>query len=302
VGHDHSQTNAATHQWRLIVALGLSLVVLVAEVVGGLLIGSLALLADAGHVLTDVAGLGLALAAIQYARRPTSDRRTWGHLRVEILAAALNACVLSVVGVLVLIEAVRRWDHPPHVHGVPLLAVATLGLVTNTIALVVLRSGATESLNVKGAYLEVLGDLVGSGAVVVAAIIISTTGWQRADVVAAGLVGLVVLPRAFLLLRETIDVLMLATPRDVELDDVRRHVLELPGVVDVHDLHAWTITSGMRVLSAHIVVEPAALAGNGHGVLLDQLAGCLADHFDVEHSTFQLEPAEHAAHEEGAHP
>jgi cobalt-zinc-cadmium efflux system protein len=304
VGHNHTHapTSAATHQWRLALALGLSLVVLAAEVIGGLLIGSLALLADAGHVLTDVAGLGLALAAIQYARRPPSAKRTWGYLRVEILAAALNACVLSVVGVLVLIEAVRRWHQPPHVSGLPLLAVATLGLITNAIALAVLRTGAAESLNVRGAYLEVLGDLLGSGAVVVAAVVIITTGWARADVVAAGLVGLVVLPRAFLLLRETVDVLMLATPRDVELEDVRRHMLDVTGVLDVHDLHAWTITSGVRVLSAHVVVEPSVLGGNGQGIVLDRLVACLADHFDVEHSTFQLEPAEHAAHEEGIHP
>jgi cobalt-zinc-cadmium efflux system protein len=296
------EVDSALRLWQLALALGLSFIVLIAEVAGGLLLGSLALLADAGHVLTDVAGLGLALGAIRYARRPPTARRTWGSMRVEILAAAINACVLSVVGALVLIEAFRRWEHPPQVTGLPLLAVASLGLVTNAIALSVLRTGAAQSLNVRGAYLEVLGDLLGSGAVVVAAIVITTTGWARADVVAAALVGLIVLPRAFFLLRETIDVLMLATPRDVELDDVRRHMIDIAGVIDVHDLHAWTITSGMRVLSAHVVVEPAVICANGLGILLDELGGCLAEHFDVEHSTFQIEPPEHAGHEEGVHP
>ncbi len=300
--HTHVPTSGATHQWRLVLALCLSLTVLVVEVVGGLIIGSLALLADAGHVLTDVAGLGLALAAIRFAQRPPTARRTFGYLRLEILAAAVNAVVLSIVGVWVIIEAVRRWSDPPHVNGWPIVAVASLGLVANAIALVVLRAGARESLNVKGAYLEVFGDLIGSGAVVIAGLIIALTGWVRVDSLAAILVGLVVLPRAYLLFRETAEVLMLSTPRDVELGDVRQHILDVPGVLDVHDLHAWTITSGVRVLSAHVVVEPAALGGGGHGVMLDRLGGCLADHFDVEHSTFQLEPAEHAAHEEGAHP
>src|SRR3954471_21517991 len=261
--HTHVPTSGATHQWRLVLALCLSLTVLVVEVIGGLVIGSLALLADAGHVLTDVAGLGLALAAIRFAQRPPTARRTFGHLRLEILAAAVNAVVLSIVGVWVIVEAVRRWSDPPDVNGWPIVAVASLGLVANAIALVVLRAGARESLNVKGAYLEVFGDLVGSAAVVVAGLIIALTGWVRVDAIAAILVGLVVLPRAYLLFRETADVLMLSTPKDVALDDVREHILEVPGVIDVHDLHAWTITSGVRVLSAHVVVEPSALGGGG---------------------------------------
>jgi len=302
VGHGHDVSAGQQHRWRLAVALGLSLVVLLVEVVGSAVLGSLALLADAGHVLTDVAGLGLALTAISFGKRPPTPRRTYGHQRLEILAAAFNACVLSVVGVIVVIEAVRRWGSPPTISGSALLAVACVGLVASTAALLVLRSGSRESLNVRGAYLEVLSDLLGSAAVVVAAIVILLTGWYGADTLAAVLIGAIVLPRAFFLLRDTVDVLMLATPRDVELEQVRRHVRDVPGVLDVHDLHAWTITSGMRVLSAHVVVEPDALAGEGHGVMLDRLGECLAEHFDVEHSTFQLEPAEHAAHEQGSHP
>ena len=283
-------------------ALCLSLTVLVVEVIGGLIIGSLALLADAGHVLTDVAGLGLALAAIRFAQRPPTARRTFGHLRLEILAAAVNAVVLSIVGVWVIVEAVRRWSDPPDVNGWPIVASrASAWWRTPS------RSSSCEPAPARASTSrapisrcsETSSDRAPSSS---RGLIIALTGWVRVDSLAAILVGLVVLPRAYLLFRETADVLMLTTPKDVELDDVRQHILDVPGVLDVHDLHAWTITSGVPGLSAHVVVEPSALGGGGHGVMLDRLGGCLADHFDVEHSTFQLEPAEHAAHEEGAHP
>ncbi|HLZ37101.1 MAG TPA: cation diffusion facilitator family transporter, partial [Mycobacteriales bacterium] len=262
---------------------------------------SLALLADAGHMLTDAAGLGLALLAAVFAGRPATPERTFGYLRAEILAAVLNAVLLIAVAVYVLVEAVRRLVEPPEIaHGLMLL-VALVGLAANTASLLLLRPGSTESLNLRGAYLEVLGDLLGSAAVVVAALVIRFTGFLRADAVASALIALLILPRTWRLLRDATDVLLEATPKGVDLAEVRDHMMAVPGVLDVHDLHAWTITSGVPVLSVHVVVEGASLADAGGGPVLDQLGACLADHFDVEHCTFQLEPAGHREHEPDHH-
>jgi cobalt-zinc-cadmium efflux system protein len=182
-----------------------------------------------------------------------------------------------------------------------MLAFAAIGLVANLVSLFVLRSGADKSLNVKGAYLEVFGDLLGSIAVIAAAAVIATTGWQAADPTASVLVALMILPRTWTLLREAVDVLLEATPKDIDLDEIRHHILTTPGVTDAHDLHVWTITSGMPVLSVHVTVEDAVLADGAGGQILDRLGACLQDHFDVEHCTFQLEPAGHAEHEHPTH-
>jgi cobalt-zinc-cadmium efflux system protein len=273
----------------------------VVEVIGARVTGSLALLADAGHMFTDVAGISLAVLAVTFAARPATPERSFGYYRLEILAAVVNAVLLLGIAVLVLVEAWRRWMEPPGVDGRVMLLFAAVGLVANIIGLLVLRGGAKESLNVKGAYLEVLGDLLGSGAVILAAGVIAVTGWLRADPVASALVALMILPRTWILLREAVDVLLEATPKGIDLAEVRRHVLDTPGVVDAHDLHVWTITSGMPVLSVHVVVDDRAWQeGGGEGVL-DALGSCLADHFDVEHCTFQLEPAGHAEHEHAQH-
>ena len=229
------------------------------------LTGSLALLADAGHMFTDVAGLLLAVLAITFAALPATPQRTFGYYRLEILAAVINAVLLFGVAVWILVEAVRRWANPPDVEGGLMLVFATIGLVANIAGLLILRRGAEHSLNVKGAYLEVLGDLLGSVAVIVAAIVIATSGWLRADPLASILVALLILPRTWTLLREAIDVLLEATPKNVDMDAVRQHILETEGVLDAHDLHAWTITSGMPVLSAHVVVTDHALADGGAG-------------------------------------
>ncbi len=299
-GHGHgAQSAGGQHRSKLLVVLGITAVVLVAELVGSWLSGSLALLADAGHMFTDVAGVGLAVLAVTFASRPATAKRTFGYYRLEILAAVVNAVLLFGIAVFILFEAWGRWQNPTQVEGGVMLVFAAVGLVANVVGLLILRPGASESLNVKGAYLEVLGDLLGSVAVLVAAGVIALTGWQRVDPLASVLVALMILPRTLALLRDAVDVLLEGTPKGIDLEQVRQHILTAAGVVDAHDLHAWTITSGMPVLSVHVVVDDATLAG-GTGPILAELAGCLDEHFDVEHSTIQIEPAdmapEHAVH------
>jgi cobalt-zinc-cadmium efflux system protein len=295
-GHGHSAAGA--HRGRLLAVFGLATAVLVAQVAGGVLSGSLALLADAGHMLVDAAGIGLALLAIRFAARPASGTKTFGYYRVEILAAVGNAVLLLTVAALVLIEAAQRLASPPPVASGTMLAVAVAGLAANAVSLWVLHGGQAASLNLRGAYLEVLGDLLGSVAVIVAAVVISLTGWRLADPVASAAIGLLILPRTWALLREAVDVLLEATPKGVDLHHVRAHILAVAGVTDCHDLHAWTITSGMPVLSAHVVLADGADPGR----VLDALGACLAGHFDIEHSTFQLESPEHREHEHAFHP
>ncbi|MGH2655489.1 MAG: cation diffusion facilitator family transporter [Actinomycetota bacterium] len=288
---------ARTYRGRLLVVLAITGTVLVAEVVGGLVTGSLALLADAAHMFTDVAGISLALLATWIAHRPASRGRTFGLYRVEILAAAVNAVLLFGVAAVVLWEAWRRLSEPPEIASGLMLAVATVGLVANAVSLWLLRSAQKESLNMRGAYLEVLGDLLGSAAVIVAAVVIATTGFHQADALASVVIGLMILPRTWRLLREAVDVLLEATPKGVDLSEVRQHILSTPGVEDVHDLHAWTITSGMNVVSAHVVLRKGATGR----VVLDELCACLSKDFDIEHSTFQLESPDRRLLEEVAH-
>jgi cation diffusion facilitator family transporter len=303
-GHTHTHshgTATGAQRRRLGGVLGLTLLVLVAEVVGAALSGSLALLADAGHMATDAAGIALALGAVTLAQRPARGRRTFGWQRIEILAAVANGLLLVAVAVYVLVEAIRRIGHPPDIGSGLMLVIAAVGLVVNLGSLAVLHRGREESLNIRGAYLEVLGDALGSVAVIVAAVVIATTGWTAADVVASVAIGFLVLPRAWHLLREAFDVLLEAAPKDVDLDDVRAHITGVDGVLGVHDLHAWTITSGLPVLSAHVVVSEAALADGHGGRILDALCVCLGEHFDMEHCTFQLEGEAHADHEAPVH-
>lgn len=294
----HGTGSAATaHRGRLAAVLGLSLTVLVVEVAGAIASNSLALLADAGHLLTDVSGMGLSLLAIWFAgRTPTSDR-TFGYLRLEMIAAVANAVLLFGVAAFILFEAWQRLSEPPAVASALMLAVALVALAANAVSLFMLRSAQRESLNMRGAYLEVMGDFAGSAAVIVAAIVIALTGWAGADPVASVLIGLLILPRTFALLREATDVLLEATPKGVDMDHVRRHILDAPGVVDCHDLHAWTITSGMNVVSAHVILAEGADPAE----VLDALCACLSDDFDIEHSTFQLETADRRRLEERSH-
>ncbi|MGW0823445.1 cation diffusion facilitator family transporter [Streptomyces sp. NPDC002845] len=304
-GHDHGHahgapttgTAAAAYRARLRVALSITLTVMVVEVVGGVVADSLALIADAAHMATDALGLGMALLAIHFANRPYSEKRTFGYARAEILAALANCLLLLGVGGYVLYEAIERFIAPAETRGGLTVVFALVGLVANMISLTLLMRGQKESLNVRGAFLEVAADALGSLAVLISAVVVMATGFQAADPIASLVIGLMIVPRTVKLLRETLDVLLESAPKGVDMAEVRAHILALPGVEDVHDLHAWTITSGMPVLSAHVVVGSGTLDAIGHEKMLHELQGCLGDHFDVEHCTFQLEPSGHAEHE-----
>lgn len=296
MGHNHGSA-AAAHRGRLTAVLALSLTILAVELVGAAIANSLALLSDAGHVLTDVVGMALALAAIWFAQRPATSGRTFGYLRLEILAAVASAGLLLLIGLVVLVAAWRRLSEPPTIESGAMLAFALVGLGANSISLGLLRRAQADSLNMRGAYLEVLGDLAGSAAVIVAAVVIRLTGWTWADVAASVAIGLLILPRTLSLLRDATNVLLEATPKGVDMDHVRAHILDAPGVADCHDLHAWTITSGVNVVSAHVVLAEGADAT----AALTALSTCLADDFDIEHSTFQLETEDRRRFEERSH-
>jgi cobalt-zinc-cadmium efflux system protein len=294
---DANGSAAAAHRGRLVAVLVLSLAILAVEIVGGIVSNSLALLADAGHMLTDVAGVGMALLAIWFAGRSPTNGRTYGYLRVEILAAVTNAFLLFGLAAFILFEAWRRLSEPPEIASGLMLAVALVGLAANAASLYLLRDAQRESLNMRGAYLEVMGDVAGSAAVIVAALVIALTGWVQADAFASALIAMLILPRTFGLLREATDVLLEATPKGVDIDHVRAHILDAPGVLDCHDLHAWTITSGMNVVSAHVILAEGA----DPTATLDALCECLSDDFDIEHSTFQLETVDRRRVEERSH-
>ena len=301
-GHDHGHAvPQGRHRRPLTIVLAISASILVVETIGAFRSGSLALLADAGHMLTDVAGLGLALTAAVLADRPSTDARTWGYRRAEVLAAAAQAAVLLAVGGFVLVEGIRRLFEPPAVGSGAMVVFGLVGLIGNAISILLLARISGGNLNTRAASLEVINDALGSVAVLVAAGVIFWTGWARADAVASVLIGVMILPRTWKLLRETVDVLMEATPKGVDLADVRDHLLAVPHVREVHDLHASSVASDLPVLTAHVVVDDACFHDGHLPVLLDQLQECLAGHFDVEHSTFQFEPATHAAHEHAAH-
>ncbi|WP_146359393.1 cation diffusion facilitator family transporter [Arthrobacter yangruifuii] len=303
-GHSHglgTVTATGKHRRRLLIVFLITLSVVLIQIAGALLSGSLALLADAGHMLSDAAGVSIALLAAWIAARPATAKRTYGYQRAEVLAALANAVLLIVIAVVIFVEAIRRFGSGPDVDTALMLPFAIVGGLANLISLLVLQAGRKESLNVRGAYLEVLGDLLGSAAVVVSAVVIMTTGYQQADTWASILIALMILPRAWSLLREVIDVLLEATPQGVDAGMIRDHIVSVDGVADAHDIHIWTITSGVPVFSAHVVVEGEHLTPAGMDQMLDRLTRCLSSHFDTEHCTFQLEPASHAVHEGQQH-
>jgi cobalt-zinc-cadmium efflux system protein len=301
-GHDHDHAHrAGSHGSRLALVLALTTTALLVELIGAAVSGSLALLADAGHALTDAAGLALALVATALAQRPATPQRTWGYRRAEVLAAAAQAAVLLGVGVFVLVEAVRRLVDPPEVASTAMLVFGVVGLLANGAGIAVLAGSRGENLNMRAAFLEVVNDALGSAAVLVAAASIAWFGWQRADAVASLVIGALILPRTWRLLRETVDVLLEATPRDLDLAEVRQHIRAVPHVHDVHDQHATSVATGLPVLSAHVVVDEACFHDAHLPELLDQLQQCLADDFDVDHSTLQFERAAHADHEHPTH-
>lgn len=301
--HDHGADAHATNRKRLTIAFTITASILVAEVVGAILTNSLALLVDAAHMLTDAGGLATALIAAHLARRPATAKRTWGFARAEVLSATAQAAVLLAVGLFVLVEGVQRLFAPPEIASAGLLTFGVIGLVGNIASILVLVSGRNANFNLRAAFLEVVNDALGSVAVIVAAIVITVTGWGGADAVAGLLIGVLILPRAFKLLRETVNVLLETTPAGLDLDAVRQHLLDQDRVADVHDLHASQIATGLPVLTAHVIVDRESFTDGTLPTLLDELQTCVAGHFDVsiEHSTFQLEPAGHTQHEHTPH-
>ena len=292
-GQSHTHSAGTVNRRRLAIAFGLTASVLVAEVVGAIITGSLALLVDAAHMLTDAGGLLIALLAAKLMDRAATSRRTWGLRRTEVLAATVQGAVLLGVGIFVAVEAVQRFNKPAEIASVELLIFGVVGLVANIVAILVLSGGRADNLNMRAAFLEVLNDALGSVAVIVAAIVIMTTGFQQADSIAALLIGVLIIPRTLRLLRDTVDVLLESVPRGIDLDEVRQHLLDKDHVVDVHDLHITQIATGLPVLTAHVVVE-AECFHDGHAPEITQaLQRCVSEHFSVaiDHATFQLEPA-----------
>ncbi len=293
-GHGHGGVSASgRHVHRLWISLGVLLSFLVLEVVVGLTTSSLALLSDAGHMFTDVLGVGMALAAISAARGAgTSDRRTFGLYRTEVLAALANAALLCGVAGWVVVEAVRRFGAPPEIPGLPLLLTAAAGLAANVVVFLLLRDGAKESLNLRGAYLEVLADMLGSVGVLLAGVVVLTTGWAYADPLVAIAIGLFVVPRAFGLGRQAVRILVQAAPAHVDVPLMRAELAALPGVSDVHDVHVWTLTSGMEVGSAHLAID----AGADPGTVLSAARRLLTECHGLPHFTVQVEPPGTHAH------
>ena len=284
-GHSHA-IPATGNERALWMALGLTSTFLIAEVIAGVVFQSLALLADAAHMFTDAAALAIAVAAVRIARRPADAKRTYGYHRFEILAAAFNAVLLFGVALYILYEAYRRFNAPAEVQPLGMLVVATLGLAVNLLSMRFLQSGKDTSLNVKGAYLEVWADMLGSIGVIVAALVIRFTGWAWVDTLVAVGIGLWVLPRTWVLLKESLNILLEGAPEGVDVDEVARAMLAVPGVTGVHDLHVWVLTSGKNALTAH-VVHAANIEGSA---LIEPLKEMLADRFKVFHTTLQVEP------------
>lgn len=293
-GHEHG----ASSRSRLIAALAVTATILIAELIGAWLSGSLALAADAGHMLVDSSGLIIALIAVHLSQRPRNNRFTWGWSRTEVLAAALQAGMLIIICGVVAVEGVSHLINQPDVEPVPMLIIGTIGLVANAASILILAGGRETSLNMRAAFLEVVNDALGSLAVILAAIIGLATGWVRADSIASLFIVALMVPRAFTLLRTAIRILMEATPDEINLDDVRKHICGVNGVKDCHDLHINTISTGVVALTAHVAVDSDLSAAEHHRIL-HTLEDCTAQHFPVaiEHTTFQLEAKGHSGHE-----
>ena len=284
---EHTHRHQAHSRKRLAVVLGLTSIVMLVELAGGLWSGSLVLLADAGHMFSDAAALGLALFAMWFASRPSPPHRTYGYYRAEILAAVANAVLLGIVTFFIVREGVQRLRDPAALEPLPVLAIGILGLAVNLIGVRLLHAGAQTSLNVRGAYLEVFADLLGSVGVVAAALLTMGFGWLRADAIISLAIAALIVPRIFLLMREATDVLMETAPRGMSIDEVRQAILGQVGVLDVHDLHVWTITSGRVCLSAHVVT---ALDVDRDDVL-SRTNSDLRQRFGLDHTTLQVEGA-----------
>ena len=299
--HGHSHGAPTAHRGRLGVVLAITLTVLVVEVIGAIVSGSLALLADAAHMLTDALGLTMGLIAATLMSRPATPQRTWGFRRAEVLGAAAQAALLLIVGGFVLVEALRRMLSPAEVAPTAMIVFGAVGLIGNIIGLLVLAGGRDDNLNMRAAFLEVANDALGSVAVLVAAAVVATTGFQRADAIASLVIAALILPRTIRLLRETGHILLESTPPGLDLDDVRQRLLAMAHVHEVHDLHASQVATGLPVLTAHVVVDDACFYDGHLPRLLDEAQQCLHQDYDVEHSTIQFEMLSHSAHERGTH-
>ena len=292
-GHSHQVSASGRNKKPLMIVLGLTTAYMLAEVIGGLLTNSLALLADAGHMLTDVGGLALALMAIKFAERPATAERTYGYYRVEILAALTNAVVLIGISLYILYEAYERFRNPPEVQSGAMLLIASIGLAINIAGVFILRSGSKESLNMKGAYFEVLSDMLTSVGVIIAGVIMLTTGWYYADPIISAGIGLFIFPRTWSLLKDAVGVLLEGTPSDVNITALRDTLSRLEGVSEIHDLHVWSLTSGVNALSVH-----AVLANDSeHDDVLARVHACCTREFKIAHVTAQTEREEFACHE-----
>ncbi|WP_300268577.1 cation diffusion facilitator family transporter [Microbacterium sp.] len=293
--HDHAPNGGirgSSNRRLLTISLCITATVMLVQIVGAVLTGSLALLADAAHMFTDASALVIALIASAVAARPADDRRTFGYQRAEVFGALINAIILIVLSLMVAVEGVQRLLTPTkaEIAGGLMLIVAIVGLLSNAAAMWLLSRAQKTSINVRGAYLEVMGDLIGSAAVIVAAIVIVTIGWMPADAIASLFIAVMIIPRAISLLREVFSVLAESAPKDTQVSEIRAHLLGFEGVRSVHDVHVWQLTRGAPVFTAHVKVDPALLEEGRAGHLLEQLQECLTDHFDVAHSTFQIEP------------
>lgn len=291
-GHDHhhevSKNADRRYLWAALIILVLYMA---AEVVAAFWSGSLALLADAGHMLSDAAAIGAALFAMTLAARPKSSRLTFGWQRAEILTAAINGLTLLVVGGVLGVEAIKRLWEPPHVDGWPVLIVALVGIVVNIIAVLLIAKANRDNLNIEGAYQHILTDLYGFIGTALAGAIILLTGWTIVDPIISMFVVYLMVKAGWSLVAQSVRILAQATPVNVNVDDVKEHLRGKPHVVDVHDVHAWTLTSGLHILSAHVVVEDDCFTPDGNTELLETLQACLKEHFEVEHTTLQLESA-----------
>jgi cobalt-zinc-cadmium efflux system protein len=283
MGHVHAPTQR--NKRRLAIVFGLTLLYLVAEVIGGLMTNSLALLADAGHMLTDVAGLGLAYFALWFAQRPATPERTYGFYRVEILAALANAVILIGISLYILYEAYERFRNPPEIQSLPMLLVAAIGLGINIIGIFILRSGAEHSLNIKGAYFEVVSDMLTSIGVIIAGVIMLTTGWYYADPLISAGIGLFILPRTWVLLRDAVAILLEGTPSNVNIAALGQGLTGLSGVAKVHDLHVWTLTSGVNAMSVHLVIDEST----SHDEVLAKAHEYVTTQHKIAHPTVQVE-------------
>ena len=309
LGHDHdvtaapgsTQTAATAHRIRLKIVLAIYLAIIVAQAIGAWLTNSLALLAEALHMAVDGSGILIALIATYFATRPANAQRSFGMMRAEIVAVLINCLLLFGLGGFILFEAVERWFNPSEVAGGGVILFAVIGLIGAAISLTLLSRGAKESLNVKAAFLEVMSDGIGAAAIIISGILNLTLGWNQGDAIAAAAIGVIILPRAFVLLKQAINLIMQGVPKGIDLNDVRAEIEQTPGVHGLHSLHVWGLTSGVSVMSAHVVPDPAAVAESGGARLLDQLTERMRENFGIEHCTFQFEEAAHLLHEGAMH-